>query len=42
MTRNVRTTAKAPEMHPFPVSILEALIVVAIYVAWLIVSLMMH
>ncbi|WP_280136941.1 hypothetical protein [Microvirga vignae] len=42
MTRNVRTITKAPETHPLPVSILEALIVVAIYVAWLIVSLLMH
>jgi hypothetical protein len=42
MTRNVRTHPKAPGTHPFPVSVLEALLVVAIYIVWMIVSLMMQ
>jgi hypothetical protein len=42
MTRNIQTSAKAPEKHPFPVSVLEALVVVAIYVVWMIVSLIIH
>ena len=42
MTRNIQTSAKAPEKHPFPASVLEALVVAAIYVVWMIVSLMMH
>jgi hypothetical protein len=42
MTRNVRMIAKGPETHLFPVSILEALIVVAIQVIWLLVSLTVY
>jgi hypothetical protein len=42
MTRNVRTIQKAPESHPFPVSMLEMWIVVAIQVIWLVVSLILH
>jgi len=39
MKRNVRTIAKTSEAHPLPISVLEALIVAAIYLVWLIVSL---
>jgi hypothetical protein len=42
MTRNVRTIPKAPGAHPFPVSMLEMWIVVAIHVIWLLVSLILH
>lgn len=42
MTRNVRTIAKAPETHWLPVSVLEALIVVAIHLVWLTVNLIIH
>lgn len=42
MTRNVRTIAKTSETHPLPISILEALIAVAVYLVWLIVSLALH
>jgi hypothetical protein len=42
MTRNVRTISKAPETHPFPVSLLEMWIVVAIQLIGLVVSLIIH
>jgi hypothetical protein len=42
MTRNVRTIAKEPETPPFSLSILELCVVAAIYMTWLIVSLIMH
>jgi hypothetical protein len=42
MTRNVRTIQKAREMHPFPVSMLEMWILMAIHVIWLVVSLIIH
>jgi hypothetical protein len=42
MTRNVRTISKAPETHPFPVSLLEMWIVVAIQLVGLVVSLIIH
>ena len=42
MTRNVRTITKAPGAHPFPVSMLEMWVVVAIHAIWLIVSLVLY
>jgi hypothetical protein len=42
MTRNVHTISKTPETHPFPVSLLEMWIVVAIQVIGLVVSLIIH
>jgi hypothetical protein len=42
MTRNVRTISKPPETHPFPVSLLEMWIVVAIQLIGLVVSLIIH
>jgi hypothetical protein len=42
MTRNVRTIAKAPGAQPFPVSMLEMWVVVAIHAIWLIVSLVLY
>jgi hypothetical protein len=42
MTRNVQTISKILEKHPFPVSVLEALVVATIYVIWMIVSLMVN
>jgi hypothetical protein len=42
MTRNVRTIPKAPDTHPFPVSLLEMWIVVAIQLVGLVVSLIIH
>ncbi len=42
MTRNIRTIAKAPQRHPFPVSMIEMWIVVAIQVIGLMVNLIIH
>jgi hypothetical protein len=42
MTRHVRTIQKNPETHPFPVSMLEMWIVVAIQVIGLVVSLILR
>jgi len=42
MTRNIHTISKTPGKHLFPVSVLEALVVVAIYIVWTTVSLMVH
>jgi hypothetical protein len=42
MTRSVQATAKHPEPHPFRISILEMLVVVAINLVWLVTSLLMH
>ena len=42
MTRHVRTIQKTPETHPFPVSMLEMWILMAIHVIWLVVSLIIH
>jgi hypothetical protein len=40
MTRNVRTITKHLETHPVRVSILEMWVVVALNLAWLVISLM--
>jgi hypothetical protein len=42
MTHNVQTIAKDPETHPLPVSIIEMWVVIAINMAWLVISLVMQ